>query len=73
MHRTQWGRHRLSSSPLLTDSHPRAVLNGAAVSVPAFLCGNLLPVTLGNVVGGGALLAFGYWYAYGTNSAAAGH
>lgn len=77
------------------------MLNGAAVSVPAFLGGNLLPVTLGNVLGGGLardewgkggsapplpspplplahprplqLLAFGYWYAYGTNSAAASH
>lgn len=30
----------------------------------AFFLRNLLPVTLGNIVGGSALVAMGYWYAY---------
>lgn len=45
------------------------MLNGAPVSWSAFLTGNLLPVTLGNIVGGGLIIAGGYWYAYGERSA----
>ena len=42
---------------------PLGMLNGAAVDVSAFLLRNLLPVTLGNVVGGGLLIASCYWCA----------
>ena len=45
---------------------PLGMLNGAAVTPSMFLLNNLLPVTLGNVVGGGLLIACAYWYAYGT-------
>ena len=36
---------------------PLGMINGAAVSVGQFLLANLLPVTLGNVVGGAVLVA----------------
>jgi formate/nitrite transporter len=45
---------------------PLGMLNGAAVTPSMFLLNNLLPVTLGNIVGGGLLIACAYWYAYGT-------
>jgi len=48
---------------------PLGILNGAAVSWPAFLSNNLLPVTLGNVVGGGLLIAGCYFFAYGERAA----
>lgn len=35
---------------------PQGMLNGASVSVSQFLLGNLLPVTLGNIVGGAVLV-----------------
>ncbi len=41
------------------------MLNGANVSAGAFLSSNIVPVTLGNIVGGGILIAAGYFYAYG--------
>ena len=28
------------------------------------LLGNMIPVTLGNIIGGGIVLGAGYWYAY---------
>merc|ERR1712146_400456 len=36
---------------------PLGILNGAAVSWKAFLLNNLLPVTLGNIVGGAVCVA----------------
>jgi formate/nitrite transporter len=44
---------------------PLGMLNGAAVSSSTFLMSNLLPVTLGNIVGGGILLASCLFVAYG--------
>jgi formate/nitrite transporter FocA (FNT family) len=41
------------------------MLNGAPVTWGAFFANNLLPVTLGNIIGGGVIVAGGYWYAYG--------
>jgi formate/nitrite transporter len=43
-----------------------ALLTGVAhpPTWSAFLLGNLLPVTLGNVVGGGVLVAATYWFVY---------
>lgn len=49
---------------------PLGMLNGAAVAPTTFLMQNLLPVTLGNIVGGGLLIACCYWYAYGDSPAA---
>lgn len=44
---------------------PLGILNGAAVSPATFLLSNLLPVTLGNIVGGGILLGSATFIAYG--------
>lgn len=44
---------------------PLGMLNGAVVSPSAFLLNNLLPVTLGNIVGGGLLLGATTFVAYG--------
>jgi formate/nitrite transporter len=44
---------------------PLGILSGAAVTWKAFLLKNLLPVTLGNIVGGAALVAGAYSFAYG--------
>jgi formate/nitrite transporter len=47
---------------------PLGILNGAPVAFSTFLTSNLLPVTLGNIVGGGLLIGAAYWYAYGENA-----
>ena len=44
---------------------PLGMALGADVSTKAFLLGNLLPVTLGNIVGGGIMVAGLYSAAYG--------
>jgi formate/nitrite transporter len=43
---------------------PTAMMMGAPISMERFLVGNLLPATLGNIVGGGLLVGSFYWYAY---------
>jgi len=44
---------------------PLAMMNGAAITWPTFLLKNLLPVTLGNIVGGAVAVAGGFHLAYG--------
>jgi formate transporter len=41
---------------------------GGAITVQEFV-NNLIPVTLGNIIGGGVFVAFVYWLIYGTNPA----
>ena len=47
---------------------PYAMLVRGAVSAPltveAFVLGNLVPVTLGNVVGGSLMVGLAYWFVY---------
>ena len=43
---------------------PVAMIAGADGITPAGFVGNLIPVTLGNVVGGGVLVALVYWLIY---------
>ncbi|MFT3739848.1 MAG: formate/nitrite transporter family protein [Breznakibacter sp.] len=43
---------------------PTAMLYGAPVSWPEFLVNNLLPATLGNIVGGSLLTGGLYWFVY---------
>ena len=43
---------------------PAAIFATGAVSWGAFLINNLLPVTLGNIVGGGLFVAGIYWWVY---------
>merc|ERR1719331_2206378 len=45
---------------------PLGIFSGAAVSWKAFLMNNLLPVTLGNIVGGAVMVAAVFSAAYGT-------
>ena len=44
---------------------PLGIFNGAAVTWGSFLMKNLLPVTLGNIVGGAVCVAMGFSLAYG--------
>lgn len=43
---------------------PTAILSGAPISMNQFLVGNLLPATLGNIVGGALFVALPYWYMF---------
>uniref|UniRef100_A0A7S2X046 Formate/nitrite transporter n=1 Tax=Chloropicon primus TaxID=1764295 RepID=A0A7S2X046_9CHLO len=43
----------------------QGMLAGADVTTKQFLLNNMLPVTLGNIVGGGIFVAFAHYYAYG--------
>lgn len=43
---------------------PLGMLNGAAVTIGQFLWGNLLPVTIGNIIGGSGLVGALYWWIY---------
>ena len=43
---------------------PMGMFLGADVTVGAFLLGNLLPVTIGNLIGGAVVVPFAYYYAY---------
>ena len=43
-------------------------MNGAAVTWKAFLMQNLLPVTLGNIVGGAICVGAAFCSVYGKNS-----
>ncbi|NLD44598.1 MAG: hypothetical protein GX657_14020, partial [Chloroflexi bacterium] len=43
---------------------PLGMLNGANVSIGQFLFSNLLPVTIGNIIGGGVLVGAIYWWVY---------
>jgi formate transporter len=44
---------------------PSAMLLGADISLYNFLMDNLVPATLGNIVGGALLVAGSYWYMFG--------
>ncbi len=43
---------------------PLGMLNGANVTVWQFLWHNLLPVTIGNIIGGSLLVGAAYWWVY---------
>merc|ERR1711998_272449 len=45
---------------------PLGIMSGAAITWKTFLLKNLLPVTLGNIVGGAVCVATGFWAAYGS-------
>ena len=45
---------------------PLGIFSGAAVSWKAFLVSNLLPVTLGNIVGGAVCVGAAFCWAYGS-------
>ncbi len=43
---------------------PLGMLNGAQVSIVQFLWNNLLPVTIGNIIGGAGFVGAAYWWIY---------
>lgn len=43
---------------------PTAIFHGADISWGSFLIDNLLPATLGNIVGGGLFTGGLYWFVY---------
>lgn len=43
---------------------PAAIYSGADITWSAFIVQNLIPSTLGNIVGGAGLVGFVYWYIY---------
>jgi formate/nitrite transporter FocA (FNT family) len=43
---------------------PLAIFEGAAISWQSFIVDNLIPATLGNIVGGAFFVGALYWYAY---------
>jgi formate/nitrite transporter FocA (FNT family) len=43
---------------------PLGMLNGADVSIGQFLFSNLLPVTIGNIIGGSLFVGAAYWWLY---------
>ncbi len=43
---------------------PLGMLNGAQVTVGQFLWNNLLPVTIGNIIGGAGFVGAVYWWVY---------
>jgi formate/nitrite transporter len=44
---------------------PLGMLNGASVTIGQFLWNNLVPVTIGNIIGGAGLVGGIYWWVYG--------
>jgi len=53
-------QHSIANMYLL----PAGMLNGAPGADPGAIIGNLIPVTLGNIVGGSVLVALVYWIGY---------
>lgn len=43
---------------------PAAMYSGADITWAVFINNNLIPATLGNIVGGAGLVGFAYWYIY---------
>ena len=43
---------------------PLAMMQGADITWSAFIVTNLIPATLGNIVGGAFFVGTLYWYAY---------
>jgi len=43
---------------------PAAIFNGAPVTWPEFIFNNLIPATIGNILGGSVLVGFLYWFVY---------
>ena len=43
----------------------QGILAGAEITIKEFLLGNMVPVTLGNIVGSAVFVAFAHYWAYG--------
>jgi len=49
---------------------PLGMFNGANVNIGQFLWNNLIPVTIGNIIGGSVLVGGLYWWLYGRDTTA---
>ena len=52
------------SMPAYLDAATAAGVNVGAVTMDGFFIGNLLPVTIGNIIGGALCVGCVYWYCY---------
>ena len=52
------------SPPEFWNTIGQASVDFSSLSWPNFFFGNLVPVTLGNIIGGSLLVGFVYWFAY---------
>jgi formate/nitrite transporter FocA (FNT family) len=43
---------------------PAAIFNGAPVTWTEFIINNLIPATIGNILGGSVLVGLLYWFVY---------
>jgi formate/nitrite transporter len=50
---------------------PLGMLNGADINIGQFLWNNLIPVTIGNIIGGSCLVGGLYWWIYGRDTTVA--
>ncbi|UPQ97869.1 formate-nitrite transporter family [Chloropicon primus] len=57
---TLGAEHSIANQFLISQG----ILAGADISIKQFLVGNMLPVTLGNIVGSAVFVALAHWYAY---------
>lgn len=56
----------LENADIVSAAHQATgrMLDFSQLTINGFLIGNLLPVTLGNIIGGGFLVATVYWFIY---------
>jgi len=60
----------LKQSPQVLKAAGVALTDLPRLTIPGFLINNLLPVTIGNIIGGGFLVAVVYWFVYLRRTAA---
>ena len=53
-----------NANPAYAEAAAAAGVDTTALTVGNFLLGNLLPVTIGNIIGGALLVGCGYWFLY---------
>ena len=49
---------------LFTPIELKHLAAGGEIALADIIFSNMIPVTLGNIVGGGLILGAGFWYAY---------
>ncbi len=56
----------LKANPQVQQAYMAAVPNGSlsGLTTSTFILNNLIPVTIGNIIGGGVFVGLGYWFVY---------
>ena len=56
----------LKANPQAHQTYMASVPNGSlsGLTTSAFILNNLIPVTIGNIIGGGVFVGLGYWFVY---------